>query len=210
MESDDSPRPKIEWRAIGELGPAWITSITGLIVALTGAGFFVGHLTGGSSPTPQPTVTVTVTKTVQVAANGSPVATVPSAGGTGSATAGSGSANGTQLGSYTIDLPAGYSVPLGPTKPTQSQFITGQSGGDLYYTGLGYFPGLSSEKLVTLTSGTPPTYSACQGSTFFNSVNDDAGESFCIVESNDLVGLYVQSDQSGYAVINVNVWRYVN
>jgi hypothetical protein len=34
---------------IGELGPAWISAIAGLIVALTGAGFIAGHATASSS-----------------------------------------------------------------------------------------------------------------------------------------------------------------
>jgi hypothetical protein len=35
------------WARIGELGPAWITAIATLILALTGAGFFAGRVTAG-------------------------------------------------------------------------------------------------------------------------------------------------------------------
>lgn len=40
----------------GELGPAWITAIAALIVALTGAGFFVGHVTASSPKHDRPYV----------------------------------------------------------------------------------------------------------------------------------------------------------
>ena|ERR1022692_2690022 len=53
---------KSGWTRLWEIGPLWITAITGLIVALTGAGFLVGHVTGSTrSAAPQPTVTVTRT-----------------------------------------------------------------------------------------------------------------------------------------------------
>jgi hypothetical protein len=41
------------WARLGELGPAWITAIATLILALTGAGFFAGRATA----TPAKTVT---------------------------------------------------------------------------------------------------------------------------------------------------------
>jgi hypothetical protein len=63
-------------RAVGELGPAWITAITGLVATLTTAGFIVGHATAGSSAAPQPAVTIT--KTIQVGA-GAAVNPAPSA-----------------------------------------------------------------------------------------------------------------------------------
>jgi hypothetical protein len=46
------------WARIGELGPAWISAIAAVILALAGAGFFAGRAT---TPTPAPTETVTVT-----------------------------------------------------------------------------------------------------------------------------------------------------
>jgi hypothetical protein len=46
------------WARIGELGPAWISAIAAVIVALAAAGFFAGRVT---TPTPAPTETVTVT-----------------------------------------------------------------------------------------------------------------------------------------------------
>ena len=56
--SDKEGSPRRGWARIGELGPAWITAVAGLIVALAAVGFFAGRVT---TPTPAPTETVTVT-----------------------------------------------------------------------------------------------------------------------------------------------------
>lgn len=57
-------------KGIGELGPVWITAISTLIVALTGAGFFWGR---ASAPETRPSsATQTVTVTVATAKAGSP------------------------------------------------------------------------------------------------------------------------------------------
>jgi hypothetical protein len=214
---DDSTRPKGALRAVGELGPAWITSITGLIAVLTAAGFFVGHATASSNAAAQPTVTVIKTVQVGAAANpvssaSAPTSTASTPTSSSSATSASGVANGTQLGSYSIDLSAYYSVPLGATKPTQAQFIDSASGGDLFYNGGDYVPGQSSEQMVSLPDGTTPTYKSCStGTTFVGLVADTAGASFCVIEtSGKLAGIYVTSDQSGYAVLQVTVWQYTS
>ena len=57
------------WARIGELGPAWITAVAGLIVALAAVGFFAGRVT---TPTPAPTETVTVTAGQALAAGHTP------------------------------------------------------------------------------------------------------------------------------------------
>jgi hypothetical protein len=56
-----------KWGRIGELGPAWISAIAGLIVALTGAGFIVGHASA-SSGTASSGIRQTVSPTPSVAA----------------------------------------------------------------------------------------------------------------------------------------------
>ncbi|MBV8934018.1 MAG: hypothetical protein JOZ47_22770 [Kutzneria sp.] len=43
-------------KGLGELGPTWITAISGLIVALTGAGFFVGRVSAPNASAPPTTV----------------------------------------------------------------------------------------------------------------------------------------------------------
>lgn len=203
-------------RTVGELGPAWITAITGLVATLTTAGFIVGHATAGSSAAPQPTVTIT--KTIQVGAgaavNPAPSATGKSSAGSTNSTAGAtGVANGTQLGSYSIDLSMSYSVPLGATKPTQAQFSSSSSGGDLYFNGgVEFRTGLSSEELVSLPDGATPTYQACStATTFVDSAGYSAGTSFCVIETaGKLAGVYVSSEQSSYAVLQVTVWQYAS
>lgn len=216
MGDDKSGHSGNTLRAIGELGPAWITAITGLVATLTTAGFIVGHATAGSSAAPQPTVTIT--KTIQVGA-GAAVNPAPSATGKSSAaitnsTAGAtGVANGTQLGSYSIDLSMSYSVPLGATKPTQAQFSNSSSGGDLYFNGgVEFLTGLSSEELVSLPDGAAPTYQACSAATtFVDSVDDSTGTSFCVIETaGKLAGVYVSSEQSSYAVLQVTIWKYTS
>lgn len=60
-------------KGIGELGPVWITAISGFIVALTGAGFFVGRTSAPESKSATATQTVTVTVPAGVPAQtGSP------------------------------------------------------------------------------------------------------------------------------------------
>jgi NPCBM/NEW2 domain len=77
MESGQGDGPhKSGWARLLEVGPAWITAITGIIVALTAAGFFVGHATAGSGAA-TPAVTVTVTKTLSPSGSASPSADAP-------------------------------------------------------------------------------------------------------------------------------------
>jgi hypothetical protein len=86
--------PKSGWARLGEVGPAWISAITGLILALTSAGFFVGHVTASGHP--QPNVTITVTKTVPASglrASPSDTASSPASSDTASSLA----SNGTYL-----------------------------------------------------------------------------------------------------------------
>lgn len=52
--SENNQRPRRGRARIGELGPAWITAIAALIVALTGAGFFAGRVTAGPTKTVAP------------------------------------------------------------------------------------------------------------------------------------------------------------
>lgn len=56
-----------------ELGPVWITAISGLIVALTGAGFFAGRATAPTAA-PQPSTPPGASTVVQQAAPASSVA----------------------------------------------------------------------------------------------------------------------------------------
>jgi hypothetical protein len=199
-------------RTIGELGPAWISSLTGLVVALTAAGFFVGHATANTGASPRPVVTVIKTVKVGESAGSAGSTSATDAGAnTGPTSNAASEPNGTELGSYSIDLSAYYSVPLGATKPSQSQFAYEVRSGDLYYTGGDYYPG-PNEQSVGLPSGTLPSYEACStGTTFNDQVEDVAGASFCVIEAEGkLAGVHVTSDESGYAVLQITVWQYVS
>ena len=217
MAEETSTPPKSALRVIGELGPAWITSITGIIAVLATAGFFVGHATAGANAVPQPTATAkataTVTKTIYPGAAARPSA-APATAVSGTADASNVSsaglpANGTLLGSYSIDLSAWYSAPLGPAQPTQAQFTQTSSGGDVYYNSASYSAGRDSERVVSLPTGIAPTYKACStGTTFTQNVTDTVGASFCVLEADGkTAGVYVSADESGYAVLQVSVWQ---
>lgn len=203
--TNNEPSRKTRTQLIAELGPAWITAIAVLIGAMTAvAGFFLGHATV-SNASPHPTVTVTVTRPAS--------ATSVSSNGPSSPTPSTESSNGVLLGSYSIDLNYPNSVPLGPSKPTQSQFNTGGAG-DL---GTGapadtlVFVPLNGDKMVSLPNGATPTYQACATSSVFASqASSTAGTAFCLIESGRIAGLMVTSDNSSYAALQVSVWQNIS
>lgn len=215
MVEDSNPAsPKSVLSTLGDLGPKWITSIAGFIVALTGAGFFVGHATATQVATPQPTITIIKTVLAQATTTATSSSSAsPGATGTTGATAAPGvanAANGTQLGAYTIDLSWGYSVPLTTAKPGQAQFTTTDVG-DVNLGNYAISP-LNGDKVVTLPGGTKPSYQACSNaSTFVNGLGVTAGASGCVVEaSGKLAGVYVDSQQSTGLVLDVTVWQYTH
>jgi hypothetical protein len=82
MAENHEPAKERRLGRIGELGPTWITAIAALIVALSGAGFFVGHVTassaeGGSTPTPSTTPTLLPTIRIQSPAGGDKIPMSP-------------------------------------------------------------------------------------------------------------------------------------
>jgi hypothetical protein len=207
-EHDRSPRKSASERFI-ELGPAWISAISGLLAVLFAAGFFVGRSNGpqaASSPTVRPvkTVYVTVTPTV-LSSPDVPSGTVPAASAS--------TVGGTLLGKYTFRLPRDGSAPLAATAPTQAQIIAG--GGDVVWqTELGGVPlnAGSGDQIASLPNGTTPTYSACKADTLMtNSVSSNPGTSFCIIEgTGKMAGVYVQAmnlqQQPYYITLMATVW----
>jgi hypothetical protein len=198
--SNESPR-KGRLARILELGPAWITAITGLIVALATAGFFVGRSTT-NNPRPAPTVTVTVPAPSHTTAAKSP------------SPSGSASLNGTLLGSYNINVTVGpgESVPLNATKPTQSQLNTGA--GDLG-TGtpadvLVFLP-INGDKMLSLPGGSTPSYQSCTADTVFeDQASSSPGTAFCLSATGRMIGVTVTSLQSAYAVLRITVWQNIS
>lgn len=189
---------------IGELGPAWISAIAAVIVALTGAGFFAGRVSAPASLANQPTkISATTVPTAAPVSAGTSASASPSGV---AATVG----NGTLLGSYSFQLTNAYNAPLGPTAPTQSQIAAGGA------YDVGYSGDLSAgnnEKMISLPAGTTPTYSACTtGTVFEDSASPAQGTSFCIIETSGRVaGVTVTAMGSSlsYAVLQVTVWKYV-
>ncbi|MFC5031285.1 hypothetical protein C8250_039310 [Streptomyces sp. So13.3] len=172
-------------------------------LATFGVGAVVGH--NVASPEPGPTITVT--------APPAKVATPPTTPGpdptTSSPESPPASTNGTVLGSYSVNLGFGHSIPLGPTKPTQSQFST---------TGLGdlgtaapadhlVFVPINGDKMLSLPAGSTPNYEACASNTVFANQADSApGTSFCLIENGRMAGVTISSAQPAYVVLNVTVW----
>jgi len=77
-------RPKSGWSRLLEIGPIWITAISSLIVALTAAGFLVGHATASSgTAAPQPSITVAKTVPTSSTSAVSPTSGNPSASSSG-------------------------------------------------------------------------------------------------------------------------------
>ena len=206
----DSPR-KSKLALFLELGPVWITSITGLLAVLFGAGFFVGKTTG--SPNAQPTVTVTASPS----APSVPVTTSPAGASSLSASpAGSAaSADGQLLGSYTVTLPRDGSAPLGSTEPTQAQILAGANYDIIWDYELGGAPlgAGTGDQILGLASGSTPTYQACKTDTLAtNSESNNPGTAFCIIETSGMMaGVVVKSVDLAVnpenIVVEVQVWN---
>ncbi len=193
-----------------------LTNVVGIVTVVTsalatfGVGAVVGHNADPQDPAPAHTIYVTVTPTATPTPS-----TDPTSPGTPSPSLATTppSANGTLLGSYSIDLGFGHSVPLGPTKPTQAEFST--SGlGDLGTASpadhLVFVP-INGDKMVALTGGTTPTYDACSTDTVFAGQADSApGTSFCLLETGRIAGVVVTSVQPSYAVLKVGVWQNIS
>jgi hypothetical protein len=199
-------------RAVAELGPAWVSAFAALLVALTGAGFFVGHVTAsgssGSTPTPVPLSSSAASRS---SAGTRPTASTSPAPATQAATV----ANGTQLASYSFDFPQDFSVPIGLTKPTRTQF-NNDGIGDLSSSSaasgdLGFGP-VGSDQMLSLPAGSTPTYQTCANDTVIlnDGVSAAPGTAFCLVEAGRIAGVTVVSDDPGYQVLDVTLWQNVS
>ena len=209
-DNADKESPKKGWsERIGELGPAWITAIVGAIALLGGGGYAAGHASGAGDPAPQPTVTVTATVTAVATVTSPATQSQQSPHASQVATS-----DGMVLGSYSVDLPTGYSIPLGASKPTQSQFDSSEQNGDLDDTWAPSYDELGSDKMVQLPNGTTPTYQGCINSTAFtNGISGGSlGVAFCILENGKIAGVEVvsQSSTTSDYILQVTVWRDVS
>jgi hypothetical protein len=216
--SEDKESSKKGWsERIGELGPAWITAIAALCAVFVGGGYAVGHAQDSEAraSAPQPAVTVTVTAPAAATVRATTTTTTSPAASSPQSSHAShiATTNGSMLGTYDVDLPAGYSIPLGASKPTQAQFDSSQQNGDLDDLAQSYEE-LGSDKMVQLPNGTTPTYQACTSSTAFTNfiIGGSLGVAFCILENGKIAGVEVvsQSSTSSDYILHVTVWRNVS
>jgi hypothetical protein len=212
-QTSQQPQKKGAWARFLELGPAWISAIGSLILALGTAGFFAGRASAGPKPSPAP-LTHVITKTVTVPATvaaSSPGAT-PS--GTGAASTAS---NGTEVASYTFTMVAGYTAPLGTTKPTLAMMAQYGSGSSYDTEFSGEFDALfpaSGEQMLKLPSGSTPAYAACTASTLvIQNEPANPGGAFCIDETSGLMAgiTVVTTGASPTSVtLKVTLWKNVS
>ncbi len=211
----DKEAPRKGWsERISEVGPAWITAITGLLTVLVGGGAYIaGHasVSGAASPAAQPTATVTVTATVTAPTAADTASSVTNSPQTPHASQ-SIASNGSKLGSYKVELPQGYSIPLGVSKPTQSQFDSSQQNGDLNDEDVvgDTYQVMGADRMVQLPDNATPTYQACTGSdAFMNGIQGGIGVAFCILENGRIAGVEVisQSSTTSDFILQVTLWR---
>jgi len=194
-----------------------------IAIVLVAGGFYGGRLIGlRSHQTAQPTVTVTVTSPASGAPTLSPSPSPAGSSGASSsaspaATSSSGAgtaSNGKQLGSYSVKIPPGYSVPLGAAAPTQAQFTANGSvtGDDLYFSGSAFQPA-NNDKMLMLPNGVVPTYQKCVADTvFIGSADATPGTAFCIIGAAAMVGVTVKSFSSAqtYVLVHATVWKNIS
>jgi hypothetical protein len=198
------------WRQFWELGPAWITAICGIVAALTAAGFItVKHITAADATGPAGQHPLTVASTAPAVKPVNSASPAPSAGALAEASA---VANGTTLGKYHINLGSPYSVPLGPTQPTQADFDTNGTGDlNAAYASESLDP-ISPDTMVSLPAGTAPSFQACSASTVFipGVAAPTVGASFCLVEPSRIAGVTITSMTPRVSLgLDVTVWQYV-
>jgi hypothetical protein len=220
------PSRRSDLRRLADLIPGRLARFATLTVALTATGLAAGCSTAsssesaavapktgaassaasaGSSATPTSTASpVTASPVTASPATASPATASPAP----VSTAG----NGTQLGTYTITLTNGYSAALGPSAPTQAQ-IAANGSCDVQYNGDIY--SCNYEKIISLPSGSTPTYSACTTGTLFETSPSVAqGTAFCIIETGGRVAgvtiATVGTSPSNYVNLSVTVWKYVS
>jgi hypothetical protein len=116
------------------------------------------------------------------------------------------------MGTYSFNLTNGYSAPLGSTAPTQAEMAANGSC-DVSYNGEIY--SCNQEKIISLPSGSTPTYSACTSGTIFaTNISPTQGNVFCIVESSGKMAAVTVaaagSSPNYYVSLKVTVWKYVS
>jgi hypothetical protein len=124
--------------------------------------------------------------------------------------------DGKQLGKYTVTMPAGYYVPIGPVPPTRSQ-LSATATGDLAYgsfSGVPYLSPVPPFSSIAPFNGVP-TYHGCADDTDVqSSVNVGQGTAFCLYETQPALtigGIVTYIDQSAInpdsITVQFTVWN---
>lgn len=225
------PIPPLPVRRRSRLIPIMAATIVLLVIAVAVLTLMVvqnQNKTSAAGPSTSPTTSVSpstaasppgVTESTPTGAaeseapSGQPPASGPTITGSPTSTATSSSApppaaaSGSVLGSYSVDLPQEFSVPLSATKPKQADFNTSNQGDLAWYNA---FVPLGGDQMVALRPGTKPTYQLCTTATSFEGqAASTSKNSFCLITPNSVIGVYVSSfvsNPSTYAVLNIMVW----
>lgn len=170
-----------------------------------------GTATSASQATASPTAaTTTTTDTTTTDTTTTEATSSDAAASTTPTSIPSGVANGTQLATYSFDLPALYSTALGVGKPSRTDFNP-PSGSDISNDGYGR---LASNEQVLDLGGAAPTYQGCVDDNRIEShASATAGTTFCVVETGHrIAGVTVKSvgkteSGSSYVTLDVTVWQ---
>ena len=186
--SDKEEPQRRGWARMGELGPAWISAIAAVILALAAVGFFAGRVT---TPTPAPTETVTVTGQALAAGHTPP----PSPSGNSSIY---------WTGQVGFSLISGLGLDF-DTKPPSSDQTT------IVYDGNALQPTANAQLSRWTQSGTPSA-SQCQlwVTTHPNTeiIFPASGMQICIKTDQGRYGLlHIDSAANGQLQVTATIWN---
>jgi hypothetical protein len=186
MPERESIRSKWFWWGMGIVA---VVIAAAIVAAL--------HLNGSSSPQNQKPPSAAGTTTAPPVSSPTP-------------TASSAPPNGTQLASYSFDLPNTYWAALGLTAPTRAQ-LSNQSPLDIQYNGELYFG--TNDQILALPNNSALTYQACANNTQIENggtgLGAFRGTAFCVVERGTIAGVEVSAVNysPAYVVLNVTIWQ---
>jgi hypothetical protein len=189
--------------SIGELAPSWILVLSGLLVGLTGVGFFAGR-----ASVPEASANVAPTPSGTSPSD----AASPSPSPSPSTVAATGPADGRLLGSYTFTMPGGYAVPLTDSAPAPSEFVPNNTGGDLVLLGqlYSFVPGSTANHLYGLDGNAEPTFQRCRTSALvLPEAHWAKGTTFCLSTPTRMFGITVTATSSSpyNATLSLVVWQ---
>lgn len=197
---------------------AKLLGIAALITALGGvAGIVLTHGNGSSGDAlGGPPVVASSGSAPASAPVAATSAAAPQPSGTASASTGSSGAgsNGAQIGSYPLHLSGGYGVPLAAASPALGDYEQGEPGDIWLGSEAQAFGPSRQNKLIPLTPGTAPTFSACTArAAFADQASSAPGTTFCIKAPGRMIGIQVtashNASQPFWAEAQVTVWQYV-